>query len=359
MTIYRVGSFLRTGEIYITPEIQSREHHPFTMQRAKKLFDWFREETFELNGVVHSLFIYEGKEALPEHSFAKGLLYSQKIDELMEYARQSGGDLPDHVGTILLEYGAARENPCVRVQPTEAAARSLQDQRVEEEPGGIRELRSSIDSQGKITWYCRYCEEPIGEDTLSKWDCPVCHKPNNEPIDWVPCWNCEFSPAYFVCPHCLREFDIKLFNFNVHSVGATKQRLAQLVISCGEGLSRIVEGLSTVTKNKLGEIEFELPIAIRTVYLNSYHIDQKLDRKSEWFHFSLFASEDSECATAYLSVVIPTGDTNQDRATIEYLHLNSIPTRSSDTPLISEAGIKRTLDPKIQRIIRSLNVRDE
>jgi hypothetical protein len=356
MTTYQVSSFLRTGEIYISPEIQNREHYPFTLQRAKQFFDCFREETFELNGVVRSLFIDEGKEALPAHSFAKGFLYSQKIDDLVEHARQSGGDLPDHVGTILLEYGGTRESPYIHVEPTEATARSLQDQRAEEETGGMPDqLKSSIDPNGKITWYCRYCEGSIGEDALSKWDCPVCHGSNDEPLDWVPCRNCGFSPAYFVCPHCLKEFDIKLFNFNVYNDGATKQRLGQLVISCGENHRRIIEGLSAVTKNKLSEIEFEFPIVIRAVYLNSHHIDLG----QEWFHLLLFASEDSECVTAYMSVVIPKGETNPDRATIAYLHLNSIPSRSSDTSLISQAGLKRTLDPKIQRIIRSLNAQDE
>lgn len=115
MPTYRIDDFLRTADIYIAPEIQNREHYPFTMHNAQRFFHQFRGIPFELNATARALFIFRGKEALPRSSFAEGALYSQNVDELEAHAQRNYGNLPEPIGAILFECGGTRVEPYIKV----------------------------------------------------------------------------------------------------------------------------------------------------------------------------------------------------------------------------------------------------
>jgi hypothetical protein len=355
MATYTIDSFLKKGEIYIDPEIQHRDRQPFTMQRAKTLFDCFRGETFDLNGVARSVFIYDGKEDLPRQSYAKGSLYAQTVDELESYAAGHDGDLPDHVATIRLECGGAPIRPGILVRPTAAATLSLKNAALKRETETFFELKLDIDGRGKKTWFCLYCEGPISEDALVNWECPVCRCHDVLPIDYSTCSRCGFSASYFSCPHCSRDFDIRLFNFICSNIkDAPSQRIAEFPISCDESLKSVVETLSDDSNRKLGQVELCLPVSIRRVQLEGYRRDQD---NREWFHLSLWSSEEERPAVL-MSVSLPGmmygGGSIVDRATIEYLHLYSNPILPDALCLVTDAGTKRTLeDLNVRKAIRS------
>lgn len=299
MATCRIDSFLKTGEIYIDPGIQNRDRNPFTMARAKNLFERFRDKMFELNGVASSLFISDGRENLPHESYAKGFLYEQKVDELETYAARHDGDLPDHVATIRLECGGFPIRPGILVRPTAAAALSLKNVASER----FWELKLESDGQGRKTWLCLYCEGPIGEDALVNWKCPVCRQSNQLPIDYAHCAKCGFSAFYFACPHCSRDFDIRLFNFMCSNLtNYPSQRIDAFPISCHESLRSAVESFSEESHRKLGEVEFNLPISIRRVHLEGYQRDQDY---REQFHLSLWTSDDEERPAVLMSVSSP------------------------------------------------------
>src|SRR5436853_7411944 len=115
MTKYRLYDFVRTGEVYIDPEIQTRSAFPFTIERAQRLFDQVALASFQFSGIVRSIFIYDGKEALPNHSYAKGYLFSYTCDALAAYAQRNEGYLPKNIGSIYLEYGGTYSNPSISI----------------------------------------------------------------------------------------------------------------------------------------------------------------------------------------------------------------------------------------------------
>jgi len=110
MAIYNIINFLRSAEILINPDIQERSLYPFTMQCAKKFFDNFVNDSFDFDGYVGSIVIYDGKENLPRHSYAAGFLFSQRIDEI-----NSLGIFPDPIGSIQFEYGGNTTTPYISV----------------------------------------------------------------------------------------------------------------------------------------------------------------------------------------------------------------------------------------------------
>lgn len=354
MSTYRIDTFLKTGEIYIDPDIQNRDRNPFTIQHAKTLFDCFREESFELNGVVRSLYIYDGREDLPRESYAKGFLYAERVDELEEYASNHNGDLPDHVGNIRLECGGGPARPGVLVRTTPAAADSLRNAAAKES----WELKVEKDSQDKVTWHCFYCDGRISEEALSNWTCPVCKYNNDLPIDYAHCSRCDFSASYFTCPHCNRDFDIRLFSFNCYPTGGTpKQRIGAFVISCSDNLRSLVENFSDETHRRLSGVEIDLPMPIKRVHLEGYH---KVQNSQEWFHLSLWTSDDETRPAVLMSVNYPGisyGDKKGlEQATIAYLHLYSNPVPPDALTLITEVGATRSInDPKVRDAIRQLS----
>lgn len=98
MAKYAMIDFLLCNKVLISPEIQNRQRFPFTMQAAKRFFDRFAGESFELDAPVRSIVVYDGKENLPRHSYASGFLFAYSLYEMQEI-----GSFPDPVGSIHLE----------------------------------------------------------------------------------------------------------------------------------------------------------------------------------------------------------------------------------------------------------------
>ncbi|MEK6410583.1 MAG: HEAT repeat domain-containing protein [Acidobacteriota bacterium] len=112
--MYTFGDFLRTGEIFIDPDIQKQPLYPFTMDCAQRFFSNFKKERFAFEGAeIKSIFIRRGKEALPRHSFAGGRLYPQTLDEI----GQLGESALDPVGEIDFEFGGNATAPYIQVSP--------------------------------------------------------------------------------------------------------------------------------------------------------------------------------------------------------------------------------------------------
>jgi len=107
---YRVIDFLRRDEVLISPDIQDRPGYPFTLERARRFFDKFQSESFAFDGEVKSIIIFDGKENLPRHSFATGLLYPHTLDQLKRL-----GTVKQPVGEIHFECGGTLSAPRIGV----------------------------------------------------------------------------------------------------------------------------------------------------------------------------------------------------------------------------------------------------
>ncbi len=57
---------------------------------------------------------------------------------------------------------------------------------------------------------CPLCKRAI-QITNITWVCPCCKGANREWNVWMNCEHCLFSPNYFLCPACSREFESWLF----------------------------------------------------------------------------------------------------------------------------------------------------
>ncbi|MBU1172884.1 MAG: hypothetical protein KKD44_25270 [Proteobacteria bacterium] len=110
MSKYQIIDFLKSSDIYILEIIRTRELYPFTMACAKRFFDNFLHETFEFNGVVRSLHVWDAKENLPRHSYAFVWLYAQSLDEL------EGKPFPDPLGELRFEYGGNMKSPSMSIR---------------------------------------------------------------------------------------------------------------------------------------------------------------------------------------------------------------------------------------------------
>jgi hypothetical protein len=105
---YRVIDFLMNNEIYIHEDAQTAPGYPLTMNNAKPFFDHFKDESFQFEGIVKSIFIFSGKYYPQGTSFAHGYLHPQSIDDIKT--------LPEHsefAASILFEY---RENDLLRIR---------------------------------------------------------------------------------------------------------------------------------------------------------------------------------------------------------------------------------------------------
>lgn len=111
--MYTFGDFMRSGEIYVDPDIQRQPHYPFTMESAKRFFSNFKQERFAFEGEIKSIFIRRGQEALPRNSFADGGLYPQTLDEIAEVGKSA----LDPVGDIHFEFGGNATAPHIVVRP--------------------------------------------------------------------------------------------------------------------------------------------------------------------------------------------------------------------------------------------------
>lgn len=111
MSTYDVADFLILDEILISPDIQKQADHPFTLERAKRFFDYFARESFTIDGEVKSIIINSGRQNLPDNSFASGFLLSETISVL-----QTRGSFSDKiVGLIRMEYGGDLTSPRISV----------------------------------------------------------------------------------------------------------------------------------------------------------------------------------------------------------------------------------------------------
>jgi len=110
MASYRMYDFLLANEVLVSPDIQNRAQYPFTMQAAKRFFDNFIRETFDLDADVKSIVVYDGKENLPRHSYASAFLFSYSLDEMQEM-----DSFPDPVGSMHMEIGGNTLSPVIRV----------------------------------------------------------------------------------------------------------------------------------------------------------------------------------------------------------------------------------------------------
>jgi hypothetical protein len=141
-------------QFMVMPDIQRRPQFPFTMDCAKRFFDPFLKRSFNFAGMVTSIIIYDGKENLPNHSYAAGWLFQETLEEMAQL-----GKLPEHIGSIHFEYGGTTTDPSIRV---EAAARTPRTKWVGDTP----------------YTQCRHCAQWWADEKIfATRVCPGCQKP--------------------------------------------------------------------------------------------------------------------------------------------------------------------------------------
>jgi uncharacterized protein YqeY len=118
---YTIRDFVMESppQFMITPDIQTRAQFPFTMDCAQRFFGHFMNHKFTFAGMITSIVIYDGKENLPNHSYAAGLLFRETLEEMALL-----GKLSDHIGTIHFEYGGTTTNPTIRVEVASKSQRT-------------------------------------------------------------------------------------------------------------------------------------------------------------------------------------------------------------------------------------------
>jgi hypothetical protein len=107
---YRILDFLMSGNIIISPDAQNAAAYPFTMECVRRFFKEFEQESFSFDGAIGSIMIMGGKENLPRHSFASGVLFPQTLDE-----QERPGRFAKPVGSIHMECGGNISTPVIRV----------------------------------------------------------------------------------------------------------------------------------------------------------------------------------------------------------------------------------------------------
>ncbi len=98
-------------QFMVMPDIQQRRQFPFTMDCARRFFSHFARQPFNFASMITSIVIYDGKENLPNHSYADGWLFEETLEEIGRL-----GKLPDHIGSIHFEFGGTTINPTIRVE---------------------------------------------------------------------------------------------------------------------------------------------------------------------------------------------------------------------------------------------------
>src|SRR5262249_7466258 len=89
---YSIRDFITESppQFMVMPDIQQRAQFPFTMDCARRFFGHFMKQPFNFAGMIASIVIYDGKENLPNHSYAAGWLYRESLEEIGQLGR-----LPD------------------------------------------------------------------------------------------------------------------------------------------------------------------------------------------------------------------------------------------------------------------------
>lgn len=152
---YTIRDFVMESppQFMIMPDIQTRAQFPFTMGCAKRFFSYFMKQPFNFAGMITSIAIYDGKENLPNHSYAAGWLFQETLEEIGQL-----GKLPDPIGSIEFEYGGTTTNPTMRVK---AAAKAPRTKWVGDTP----------------YTQCGHCAQWWADDRIAgTHQCPGCHK---------------------------------------------------------------------------------------------------------------------------------------------------------------------------------------
>lgn len=151
---YTIRDFVMESppQFMVMPDIQTRAHFPFTMDCAKRFFSPFMTLPFTFAGLITSIIIYDGKENLPDHSYAAGWLFQETLEEMAQ-----AGKVPNHIGSIHFEYGGTTTNPSIRV---EAASKAPRTKWVGDAP----------------YTQCRHCGQWWADEKISG-TCPGCQKP--------------------------------------------------------------------------------------------------------------------------------------------------------------------------------------
>lgn len=112
MRTFRIVDFLTAKAVAVHPLIERREQYPFTLLAAKRFFDHFLNESFQIDAVVRSILVFDGKVNLPQHSYAACWLFAEAPDQLEQY-KDVHGKLPPTVGLLHLEFGGTLIGPSV------------------------------------------------------------------------------------------------------------------------------------------------------------------------------------------------------------------------------------------------------
>lgn len=123
MPTYRMIDFLKTAEVLISPQIQERSLHPFTMSVAREFFQVFALESFVWDGRVGSVFVYDAQYNPRGHSYAICWLWPDSLDHV-----RAGGRIPTPVATLELSVsnqgGPHDHGPRLSVKPWSGSAPS-------------------------------------------------------------------------------------------------------------------------------------------------------------------------------------------------------------------------------------------
>jgi hypothetical protein len=113
---YTIGDFIMLSppQFLVMPEIQQRVRFPFTVENAARFFEHFTKVPFKFEGVIQSVVIYDGRENLPNHSYAAGWLYEQSLEQLSQLE-----DSPEPIGSLYFEYGGTTTAAIIRVEVAE------------------------------------------------------------------------------------------------------------------------------------------------------------------------------------------------------------------------------------------------
>jgi len=84
---------------------------PLTRAKATDFLQHFLDVPFTCDRPVRFIVIRGGKNNLPQHSYANGLLYSQTEDEI-----RHSGEWPEPIGTIEFQYGGRMTKPLIQVR---------------------------------------------------------------------------------------------------------------------------------------------------------------------------------------------------------------------------------------------------
>ena len=110
---YRIGDFVMASppQLLVMAELQRRVRFPFTLDGAERFFAVFAKLPFQFAGMVQSVVIYEGRENLPNHSYAAGWLYEESLEQMAQMEQA-----PEAAGSIYFEFDGTTGAASIRVE---------------------------------------------------------------------------------------------------------------------------------------------------------------------------------------------------------------------------------------------------